>query len=77
MFEEKVGINYTIFEKYLLELKGPKTDNGKNNKSKDEATWRNVVKKMKWNKQRKKNKQQQQKHWNFPWRINGWITYEK
>lgn len=25
MFEEKVGINYMIFEKYLLELKGPKT----------------------------------------------------
>ena len=34
MFEEKVGINYTIFKKYLLELKGPKTDNGKNNKTK-------------------------------------------
>ena len=58
MFEEKVGINYTIFKKYLLELKGPKTDNGKNNKTKDEATWRNVVKKIKWNKQQ----QQQQKH---------------
>lgn len=38
MFEEKVGINCMIFEKYLLELKGPKTDNGKNNKTKDEAT---------------------------------------
>ena len=49
MFEEKVGINYTILKKYLLELNGPKTYNGKNNKTKDEATWRNVVKKVKWN----------------------------